>query len=632
MHEAVELERPRPVPSLDALILRSITDHAIVTLDRRGLITSWNAGAERIMGWREDEIVGRPAGTFFTSEDVARARPEAEMRTALLEGRAEDERWHVCKDGRRFWGSGMMMSLSRDRGVGGSPGRRSGDVDGFVKIFRDGTHDRRVGDRFIDLADWSNAPRLPSGGIGAYDYDMIGDHVMCDATTAVLHGLPPEAVAPGTPAEALLARIHPDDAGPVRAALARTVAEGVDFDHVYRIATGRPPHRWLQSQAMVRRDSDGRPARLSGIVIDVTEARRQAEMQEARLRFSDAVRDLRDPRRIAALAAEVIATALDATRAGHGYVEADGDTIDIGADWTAPGQASLVGRHKFSAFGEYVSVLRRGETYVMRDARTDPHVEDPAPFEDIGIRSLVNMPLMENGRLKAVLFVNDAVARDWTEAEIAFMAAIFDRTYAAIDRARSEAERDLMASELVHRMKNLLTIAQVIVAQSLREVEGTAPVRAAIASRLQALGEAQTVLAPGARSSADIADVVEAALRPYLASRDRFEVEGPAIELQADQVLGLSLALHELATNAAKHGALSNEAGRVAIRWTDEGGRFAFRWTESGGPPVAEPKRRGFGSTILERVVGGYFDGASRVDYDAGGLRFRIDPRDEAGR
>ena len=114
------------------LILESAVDYAIFTMDRDGRVTTWNSGAERLLGYTEEEIVGRDARIIFTPEDCAKQAPEHEMETALAEGRAMNERWHVRQDGSRFWGSGLMMPLQ----VGDSQ-------PGLLKIMRDQTERRR---------------------------------------------------------------------------------------------------------------------------------------------------------------------------------------------------------------------------------------------------------------------------------------------------------------------------------------------------------------------------------------------------------------------------------------------------------------------------------------------------------
>src|SRR5690606_27690834 len=111
------------------LILDSATEDAIISLDQDGLIANWNSGAERLLGYRAAEALGRSGAMFFTPEERAAGVPEAEMRQAREAGRAVNERWHVRKDGSRFWGSGVMLPLE--------------DGGGYLKIFRDRTAERR---------------------------------------------------------------------------------------------------------------------------------------------------------------------------------------------------------------------------------------------------------------------------------------------------------------------------------------------------------------------------------------------------------------------------------------------------------------------------------------------------------
>ncbi|MGH6958222.1 MAG: HWE histidine kinase domain-containing protein [Caulobacteraceae bacterium] len=113
-------------------IVESATDFGIVAMDRTGTVTHWNEGARRLMGWTADEMEGRPADVFFTPEDCAAGAPGKEMRLALEDGHAADERWHLRKDGSRFWGSGSVTPLLDARGA----------HIGFVKVLRDLTQRR----------------------------------------------------------------------------------------------------------------------------------------------------------------------------------------------------------------------------------------------------------------------------------------------------------------------------------------------------------------------------------------------------------------------------------------------------------------------------------------------------------
>ncbi len=120
------------------LVFESATDFAILTMDLGGRVTSWNPGARRILGWSEEEMLGRPTDDLFTPEDrAAEGVPAAELRRVVEAGRAENERWHLRKDGTRFWASGLSMPLRDEAGA----------LSGFLKIMRDRTDARREEER-----------------------------------------------------------------------------------------------------------------------------------------------------------------------------------------------------------------------------------------------------------------------------------------------------------------------------------------------------------------------------------------------------------------------------------------------------------------------------------------------------
>jgi len=156
------------------LMVESATDYVIFTTDRENRITTWNTGAERVLGYSEPEALGQDARIIFTPEDRAAGRPEQEIDTALSVGRAESERWHERKDGSRFWGSGQMMLLRNHQG----------DTRGFVKIFRDQT-DQKLAEaeaqRQIALEEArkaAEASRTRAGGAGSDDAGSASDVVL----------------------------------------------------------------------------------------------------------------------------------------------------------------------------------------------------------------------------------------------------------------------------------------------------------------------------------------------------------------------------------------------------------------------------------------------------------------------
>lgn len=187
-------------------------------------------------------------------------------------------------------------------------------------------------------------------------------------------------------------------------------------------------------------------------------------------------------------------------------------------------------------------------------------------------------------------------------------------------RQDREAQMALLTQESSHRIKNLLSMVQAIVAQTLRSADSMATARTSVADRLTALGQAQDLLTHGLEEGAGLHDLVVSATRLH-DDGQRFHVEGPNIRLGSRPALGVALMLHELGTNAAKYGALSVAEGRVDITWrTDAGGNVEWLWTERGGPPVQPPQRRGFGSSLIERGLSSLPGSSVSLTYDASGV------------
>ncbi len=201
------------------------------------------------------------------------------------------------------------------------------------------------------------------------------------------------------------------------------------------------------------------------------------------------------------------------------------------------------------------------------------------------------------------------------------------------ERKKAEEHRELLANELNHRVKNTLAMVQSLAGQTFRGDKTDASARQSFASRLQALAKAHDVLTRENWDRASLTDIVNETLAPHRGLSDsgmaRISVLGPAVRLPAWMALNFSLALHELATNAAKYGSLSVDGGTVSIAWevveTDPDRRLRFSWTERGGPSVRPPERFGFGTRLIERVLGA--DDATQVDlaFDPEGVTCRID-------
>jgi PAS domain S-box-containing protein len=176
------------------------------------------------------------------------------------------------------------------------------------------------------------------------------------------------------------------------------------------------------------------------------------------------------------------------------------------------------------------------------------------------------------------------------------------------ERKRAEEKQNILFAEMRHRIKNTIAMAQVFATHTLQSAPPEE--QEAFVGRLRSLSAAQDVLTARSWSRAPLREVVVRGLAAFQESyAGRLAIDGPDdIWLDADKVLSLTLALHELATNAAKYGAWSNETGTVAVSWEMIAGGEApsvrFIWRESGGPEVVPPERRGFGSRLVERTFG----------------------------
>jgi two-component sensor histidine kinase len=222
----------------------------------------------------------------------------------------------------------------------------------------------------------------------------------------------------------------------------------------------------------------------------------------------------------------------------------------------------------------------------------------------------------------------------FTDAEIDLAVTIARQLGFGLERVRAEEERrkaeeakELLVRESTHRIKNTLATVQAIASQTLRRTKRSD--LQTFLARLHALGEAHELLTSENWERASLGEVVRRALKPFQASQvERFVVRGPVVRLPATTSLTLTMCLHEMATNAAKYGALSNGTGRVRVTWKliSNGGaepKVRLSWRESGGPPVTVPEHKGFGSLLIEQSFS--CEGESRVDFRPDGVRCSLE-------
>lgn len=201
------------------------------------------------------------------------------------------------------------------------------------------------------------------------------------------------------------------------------------------------------------------------------------------------------------------------------------------------------------------------------------------------------------------------------------------------DRRRAQERLELMVNELNHRVKNNLAAVQALAAQTFRGSESLPQAREAFTSRLMALSRAHDILTRQQWEGAQLAKIAVEVLAPNMPSAEALTIEGPPVSLGPNAALTLSMALHELSTNALKYGALSTPEGRVALRWEAmPSGMLHLTWTESGGPRVSPPAATGFGSRLLTRSLAAELRGVVRLDYREAGVVCTIEAPLDHGR
>lgn len=339
------------------------------------------------------------------------------------------------------------------------------------------------------------------------------------------------------------------------------------------------------------------------------------------LELGERLRALDDPAEIGRTAGEIAARTLGASRSGFGHLDNDGRTIAIDGDWCEAGQPSIAGTHVLDDFGPFGAIVRTGRNVVLSDVRQDPLTADASSsLLDMGVASMVNVPLVSKGKAIAIFFVHDRHPRVWSGSDIDFVRSVADRVQVSFARARAQRDQEILNLELSHRLKNTLAMVQAIAGQTLREVPDRDAVDAFM-QRIGALSRAHEVLLRQSWTDANVRHVAEAVLSTF-DEKQRFDLVGPNLRIGPRATLSLSLLLHELGTNAIKYGAISVPEGRVSVAWeiVEDASEpsFVFRWVETGGPPAHQPKGRGFGSRLIRMGLIG--TGGVELSYGSLGL------------
>ncbi len=428
---------------------------------------------------------------------------------------------------------------------------------------------------------------LEAADIGTFDLDLTTGELVWDDRCRELFGL--RRGEPISYEGAFLANLHPDDRDRVHAAVEEVLrgAPGSTFEVDYRTVGGADRQlRWVAANGRLIHQG-GRAVRFIGAVRDITR-KRQAEI---------ALREAEERYRLALRA-----------------------TKDIVWDWDFADDRVRWNEALTDAFGYDMSDVEPTGTWwidhIHPEDRERISHDIHAVIDGSGERWSGEYRFRRADGSYAFVHDRGFVSRDASGRALRMIGAMLDLT----ERKKADEQQNLLLGELQHRVKNTLAMVQAIASQTFRG-SASPQAREAFTARVIALSHANDVLTNAGWAAAPVRDIVKGATIPHCAGPERFDISGPAIEIAARAALSLTLALHELCTNASKYGALSNDEGRVEIAWdVAKDGQFRLRWAEQGGPPVLKPIHSGFGTKLIERSLGPQLGGEVRTDFKPDGL------------
>ncbi|MDP8916368.1 MAG: PAS domain S-box protein [Pseudomonadota bacterium] len=357
-----------------------------------------------------------------------------------------------------------------------------------------------------------------------------------------------------------------------------------------------------------------------GFLRDITQRRRAEETLARRAREAELMFQ------VTALAAETdsfedalrtcLAAVCDLTGwpLGHAFLVTDPASPNLAATnlWHQQGEAThsalraATARTRFEpGVGLPGRILATGEPQWVADVAEDPGFVRGQGVDDLGIKAAFGFPIKSRGQVIAVLEFFSATRADPDPDLMTAVRTMGEQVGRVLERKKLDEQQRLLVDELNHRVKNTLATVQSLAVQTVRSSGSIADFEPIFMARLSALARAHDLLTEKLWRGADLETLIRQTLAPYADREGRVTVTGPAISLNPNAAVTVNLALHELATNAAKYGAFSSETGRLDVRWVVDPVRRAleFEWRESGLADVPSPTRQGFGTRLLKAVA-----------------------------
>lgn len=441
--------------------------------------------------------------------------------------------------------------------------------------------------------------------VGAWDWDVVSDRIVADERFCEMYGVDPFAGRAGAPLEAFTRALHPDDADRVKAEIDATLESGNLYVSEYRLTVPGRPLRWVIVRGQVYRDRDGTPNRFPGVVVDITDRKaREAEL-------ADAVTALaRSEARFRAIA-DSLPQMVWSTRS-------DGFHDYYNARWY-----EFTGMEPGSTDGEAWNGMFHAEDQARAWGLWRHSLETGEPYEiEYRLRRHDGVYRWTLGRAMPIRDESGQIVR-W-----------FGSCTDIDDLKRMDQAKELLSQELSHRIKNIFAVVSALVALSARQFPEARAFAASLRTRINALARAHEFVRPHTDTSRPTVGTMT--LHAFLQSlfqayadgtgAARIHIVGDDATFDDQAATSVALLFHELATNAAKYGALSLDGGHVDLVTRAAGDRFILTWTEHGGPPVnGVPGRAGFGSSLATLSVEGQLGGRLERDWAADGLRMTVD-------